>query len=306
MFRLILILYLLLPIAAHAGHFDTEVARLTTAGKLLSSYALDNDQDIDDLFKDTVNEDIVHDATYNAAKFKTGGSVLEIIWTAQTTGVIYIQYETRFDTNWYQIDRSGGAFLNAKFTRPRQDSLSVGEPRCFDYQISMDGIASTTDPDGIAGLPAIRVYASDLSGTGDDNPLSDGTDRQPGGVAPYFYYMQGVWIRETYEIDLDNGRIRVWMSDEDNVSTLIIADPNNSTLGFDFEPSSLFVGMDRIRLGINSSTPYPDPAVYHWHRNMIASTAPISLGPGFPSSGAVMQSAGSGSVQQGAGTGSVN
>jgi hypothetical protein len=77
-----------------------------------------------------------------------------------------------------------------------------------------------------------------------------------------------VWIRETYMMDLSTGRLKVWMSDENTDTTLLIADVNNSSLGFDINPTSTW-GINRIRFGTSFSSNPPDPDVYHWHRNCV-------------------------------------
>jgi len=175
------------------------------------------------------------------------------------------------------IDHEGGkAFHTAKFTRPRQDSIKEdAEPRSFDFQIRMAGYVCRGNSTCPAGLPTIRAYAS--SPAEGDDPLRYGDDLQPGGVKEYFLYKTGKWIRETYEVDLDSGRIKLWISDEETVTQLIIADPTNSSLGFPFEPKYNFNGIDRIRFGANSSSGYPSSAIYYWHRNLIVSKEPISF-----------------------------
>ena len=122
----------------------------------------------------------------------------------------------------------------------------------------------------------MRVYAANPPEGLD--PLRYGDDFQPGGKPDYYYYPTENWIRETYEIDLDAGRIKVWMGDENNGPELITCDPLNPELGFNYHPTSSFVGMDRIGIGIYSSTPMPTPSVNYWHRNLIVSTEPILLG----------------------------
>lgn len=257
------------------SHFQNETQRLASTKALVFSADFGSQVNIDKFCYGDCS-DVTYDSIQNGARFRTGGGQLDPSWPASTSGKVYIQFETKFDANWSYIDHKGGTtFRNAKFTRPRQDSIKTSDTRSFDFQIRMYGKVDRGTPGSDAGLPTVRCYV--CSPAEGDDPLRAGDDLQPGGVPAYYFYPTNKWIRETYEVDLGTGRIKVWMSDESTDTRLLVADPKNSSLGFPFEPKSDFRGIDAIRLGVNSSSGYPNPSVYYWHRNLIISREPISL-----------------------------
>jgi hypothetical protein len=231
--------------------------------------------------------DTVYDSDMDATRFKTlTDQNLNAEFDSLTTGDIWFQYETYFDYDWAQAGSDVGPF---KFTRARKNNIGQDD-RTFDFQgRSSSDIVCNNASNCPAALPMVRCYDCSPDG-GKDDPLSDPTDSenwQPGGdtaggrngeytiddhVADNnspFLYIPGRWIRETYHFNPETGRLRVWMSDEEIDTTLLIADVDDSSLGFNLHSTSTY-GINAINFNVNlSSDTLGETKITHWHRNLI-------------------------------------
>jgi hypothetical protein len=277
-------------------HFDDMLSTLNSSGHLhFSSSMREGSGDgylVEDYVRNSSNhlaQETVYDSSMEATKFYTNSGWLEDImfeFSSIISGDVWIQVETRFDEDWAQEgDNVGGG----KFWRPRKNDIG-NDDRLFDFQVYGFSVCNN-NPNCPAAIPRVRCYDCSPDG-GEDDPLShpdDSENWQPGGdtaggrrlVDRYtiddhvsdsnspFLYIPGRWIRETYHLDIDAGRLKVWMSDEETDTTLLIADVDDSSLGFNLHPTSTY-GINAINFNVNlSSDTLGETKITHWHRNLI-------------------------------------
>ena len=281
-------------------HYQNETQRLSTSGDLVLATHLRNAQEIDKYRWKELAETVSYDPEMDGCRLTIEPTAheqvaqrLQMQFNAVTSGKLYIQYEVRFSDHWSTFNHVDHYFNKAKYVRVRQDSLSLeGEDeRVFDFQIRMDDSVCRTSPNCPVAVPTVRYYHPNT------DPLKYGSDFQPGGDTFYmngttmtasdhpgtFLYLPNRWIRETYEVDFDNRTLKVWMSDENTDTILVMADPSNPSNGYPLSNASTFRGISEIRFAPNSSSrsyddPGNNPTMYMWHRNLIVSKSPISTG----------------------------
>jgi len=280
-------------------HYQDETQRLSASGDLVLATSLRSAQEIDKYRWKENPESVSYDPGMDGCRMAIEPTAheqvaqrLQMQFNAVTSGKLYIQYEVRFSDEWSTFNHVDRYFNKAKYVRVRQDSLShEGEDeRVFDFQIRMDDSVCRNSPACPVAVPSVRYYHPNT------DPLKDGSDFQPGGDTSYingttatasdhprtFLYLPNRWIRETYEVDFDNRTLKVWMSDENTDTVLVMADPSNSSKGYPLSNAVTFRGIDEIRFAPNSSSrsyddPGGNPTLYMWHRNLIVSTSPISI-----------------------------
>lgn len=279
------------PTEQHS-HFNSLKKALRSSGHLhFASSMRENSGDgfvVENFIKKKPANYTDYDADMEATIFYTDSGFHENLmftFPAITTGDIWVQVETYFHNEW--ATRGGSEVGNAKLWRPRKNTVG-GDGRLFDIQIRTR-CTSQDNPDSPVGLPTVRCYDCNVKSS---NPLEDPRDKkiwQPGGDAkadnrytPWsssdlmspdkgtpFLYMPGRWIRETFHLDLDTNRLKYWMSDEKTDTTLLIADVDNSSLGYPLGQDVTTLGIDGINFNANLSKGNPDPKIRHWHRNLI-------------------------------------
>ena len=286
--KILIIFILIIPSFAWAqhDHFDNMVSTLTSSGNLDFSLSMRTQAQVESYADCTTSCTYTsYDLSEDATSFNTAsgsGENFEIPdITDRTTGTYTLQYETKLAA---EHGTNATSSTNCKFVRIRDDNGS--DPRLFDLQ---GRYSETCNGVGCPGfLFTIRCYECSPEG-GDTNPLVHPTfssDAQPGGdtadrgssydnddhlassLHP-FLHRTGVWIRVTLEWDMDTSRLRVWMSDEDNATVLVFANPSDSNEGYSVGGNN---GLSEIRFNSNFSTNSCGNGVggcEHWHRNLI-------------------------------------
>jgi hypothetical protein len=203
-----------------------------------------------------------------------------------TTGKVWIQVDTYFGPNWAQY---GNQLVGSKHWRIRKDDIG-GDDRMLELYHNADSSVTSSSSSSPAGRPKLRVYVEAGYLDEDAEPTHEGAcryDAQPGGdtascyddlpfteadhvassIKP-FLYIPNRWIRETFMLDMDNNRVKLWMADEETDTTLLIADLDDSSLGYYLGTG--IMGANNIQFSVigGQDTTF-DPKLYTWHRNLI-------------------------------------
>ena len=299
------------------SHFDA----LVSDPNIHAMFSLRNQSEINTLTQsqgqlrdqpDGNNPQVQFDATMNGAKVTIPADTgsLPTPWQLRprypaidkTSGEdeVSIQWEARFGSDFLDVTTGGlqnyKAFQIAKRTQ--------GDARRIELQTRV----SYTDNTAVA-IPTVRVYwYVTAGGDGNKNPLrTDGGNHynwQPGGdtyatnmindygaddhlrgdpLSNAFVIRPDKWIRFTASLTFTGGvqRLRLWMSDEDTPPTLVIADPDDPTLGFltdwpqaqEHPPGSGIIsdlsGSDEFWVEFNTSQQRTGPELEAWVRNIV-------------------------------------
>lgn len=263
------------------------------------------------------NPRVQYDPTMNAAKVTVGAGAqgkdagLELAWQIRlpftlidkTTGEseVSLQWEARFSRDYLDVNSYGIGTYKA-FTIARNPSTKNLK------KYSLKTRFSKTDPTVVALMTVGTPLAFQTGGTGSIDPLESNAagyiDWQPGGntTAPSsltysvsdhlkgarvnnpFLIRADKWIRYTASITFEGGRqfFRLWMSDEDNLPVLVIADTNDPTKGFLTDHITEWSGASEFWFELGSSSvSTTNPKLIAWIRNLVVfknKTVPLKTG----------------------------
>ena len=285
-----------IAVSGGGDRFDT----LSQHANCHDSFALRSQAEIDEWTNgSTPNTEIVYDAGKDAAKViirankPSCDNWVGLGWAPidKNTGhsEVSVQWEVCFDQMWLGDVQKAGLkmFQIAK--------AAGGDARRLELQARSNRTGATA-----VTLPTFRAYHNlEIGGAGISDPLTDVSDGyhnwQPGGdtkarynANPYdavdhlgprpdahaFLFLSPRWIRITVSLTFDEmgdgkQRLRVYMSDEETPSTLVIADPDDRDVGFLLDSTPDNSGSDGLFIQYNSSTHRTGPELWSWVRNVL-------------------------------------